>query len=83
MMCSSLNSCRPAPETLCLHSMALDAISQWRGPVSSLGQRTDVQGYRPLPERQFILFPYDLSGDAIRLIPIEEIARRFPKAAST
>jgi len=42
---------------------------------------TDVQGYAPLPERQFILFPYEVSEAGVRLLPLDEIEDRFPKTA--
>ena len=41
----------------------------------------DVQGYAPLPERQFILFPYEVSAAGVRLLPLDEIEDRFPKTA--
>jgi hypothetical protein len=42
---------------------------------------TDVKGYRPLIERQFILFPYDVA-DEVKLLPWSEIASKYPRAAS-
>jgi hypothetical protein len=42
---------------------------------------TDVQGYAPLPQRQFILFPYEISAEAVRLLSIDEIEANYPKTA--
>jgi hypothetical protein len=43
---------------------------------------TDVQGYSPLPQRQYILFPYEVTDEVACLIPFDELARKFPKTAA-
>jgi type I restriction-modification system DNA methylase subunit len=42
---------------------------------------TDVKRYHPLPERQFILFPYEVTGASARLIDFSVIAEKYPKTA--
>jgi hypothetical protein len=42
---------------------------------------TDVQGYAPLPKRQYIIFPYEVGEGGVRLIDFGEISQRFPKTA--
>ena len=42
----------------------------------------DVDAYRPMPERQFILFPYSVIDETATLIPFAQLDREFPKAAS-
>ena len=68
--------------TLRLHSKALDAdFTLETGLFHPLVSGTDVQGYAALPARQYILFPYEVSDEAVRLIPFDEIEKRFPKTA--
>jgi hypothetical protein len=43
---------------------------------------TDVQRYRELPERQYILFPYEVSGTTVGLIEFGRIAERYPQTAA-
>ncbi len=42
---------------------------------------TDVQGYAPLPERQYILFPYQVDDEKVRLISFAELAQSCPRTA--
>ena len=42
---------------------------------------TDVPAYGPLPQRQFIIFPYKVKGDEATLIEFEQIQKNFPKTA--
>src|SRR5207302_7829099 len=46
--------------------------------VKPLVSGTDVKRYEEPPKRQFIIFPYELANDKPRLIPIEELARKYP-----
>jgi type I restriction-modification system DNA methylase subunit len=57
-------------------------VSLEKDLLHSLVSGTDVQGYAPLPERQYILFPYNLKGESVRLIPFETIEKQFPKSAA-
>jgi hypothetical protein len=41
-----------------------------------------VQGYAPLPQRQYILFPYEVTDEVACLIPFDELALKFPKTAA-
>ena len=43
---------------------------------------TDVQGYAPLPQRQYIIFPYEVTDEVDCLIPFDELAHKFPKTAA-
>jgi len=42
---------------------------------------TDVNRYQELPERQYLLFPYNISGDAVSLIDFKIIKTLYPKTA--
>ena len=42
---------------------------------------TDVNRYNELPERQYILFPYQITGDKVELIDFKEINVKYPKTA--
>jgi len=42
---------------------------------------TDVRSYEPLPSRQFILFPYEVDHDTVKLLRMNELIKRFPKTA--
>jgi hypothetical protein len=48
-----------------------------------LASGTDVRRYTTLPQRQYILFPYDVdrSREAAQLIQFDELSARFPKTA--
>lgn len=41
----------------------------------------DVSGYPPLPNRQFIIFPYEIKNEKATLYPFEVIEKRWPKTA--
>ena len=43
---------------------------------------TDVSGYRELPERQYILFPYTIEDEKAALISFAQISKRYPKTAA-
>ncbi|MEK6655514.1 MAG: Eco57I restriction-modification methylase domain-containing protein, partial [Thermodesulfobacteriota bacterium] len=66
-----------------LHSKALG--EDWtfeKSLLFPLVSGTDVQRYRELPERQYILFPYEVSGTTVGLIEFGRIAERYPQTAS-
>jgi len=42
----------------------------------------DVHRYQDLPSRQYILFPYEIDGDVVKLIDFKSIEMNFPKTAS-
>ena len=50
--------------------------------LNPLVSGTDVQGYAPLPRRQYLLFPYEVTNEAASLIPFDQLSRQFPKAAA-
>jgi type I restriction-modification system DNA methylase subunit len=71
------------PKTLRLKSKLLGAerIVE-RDLFFPLVSGTDVSPYSPLPNRQYILFPYVVRDERAELIPFAEIAKRFPKTAA-
>ena len=71
------------PKTLRLKSQALDKeFVLERDLFFPLVSGTDVSGYRTLPERQYILFPYVVNDERAELMPFTEISKRFPKTAA-
>jgi hypothetical protein len=50
--------------------------------LSPLVSGTDVQRYRELPYRQYILFPYEVSGTTVSLIEFGQLAERYPQTAA-
>ena len=69
--------------TLRLRSKALNAeFVLEKDLLHPLVSGTDVQGYAPLPVRQFILFPYEVSDQEVRLLHFEEIEHCAPKTAA-
>jgi len=42
---------------------------------------TDVNRYQELPERQYLLFPYSISGETVSLIDFQIIKSRYPNTA--
>ena len=71
------------PKTLRLKSQALDKeFVLERDLFFPLVSGTDVSGYRTLPERQYILFPYVVNDERAELMPFIEISKRFPKTAA-
>ena len=70
-------------KTLRLKSQALEKeFVLERDLFFPLVSGTDVSGYRDLPERQYILFPYTVKDERAELIPFAEISKRFPKTAA-
>jgi len=68
--------------TIRLRSKSLQAeITLEKDLLHPLVSGTDVQGYGPLPQRQFILFPYDVVDEAAQLISFEDLTNRYPKTA--
>lgn len=43
---------------------------------------TDVKGYKMLPERQYVLFPYEVKDNVVRLLDLEFIIKTFSKTAA-
>ena len=69
-------------ETLLLKSKALG--SEWeleKGLLHPLVSGTDVNRYSVLPERQYIIFPYQ-TQNGVELIEFQEIQRNYPKTAA-
>jgi len=65
-----------------LKSKSLD--SEWmfeKGLLFPLVSGTDIRRYAPLPQRQFVLFPYKVQ-DAVELISMEELSSVYPKTAA-
>ncbi|MBF0229440.1 MAG: Eco57I restriction-modification methylase domain-containing protein [Desulfamplus sp.] len=65
-----------------LKSKSLD--SEWifeKDLLFPLLSGTDVNRYRPLPTRQYILFPYKISNLSEKLIDFELIKKCYPKTA--
>jgi hypothetical protein len=66
-----------------LYSKALDrAWSFEKSPLVPLVSGTDVDSYAPLPNRQYLLFPYRVVSKAAELLSMAEIEERFPKTAA-
>jgi hypothetical protein len=66
-----------------LHSEALG--EDWmfeKNLLFPLVSGTDVQRYLELPERQYILFPYEVSGTTVSLIEFGQLAERYPQTAA-
>jgi hypothetical protein len=77
-----MNLVSEGARTLRLHSKLLNGEFVLEKELfHPLVSGTDVQGYAPLPERQFILFPYEVSNDQVGLLPFEEIKKRAPKTS--
>jgi len=69
-------------DTIKLHSKALGG--DWtfeRGLLFPLVSGTDVQRYGELPERQYILFPYEASRTTVSFIEFSRLAERYPQTA--
>jgi hypothetical protein len=69
--------------TITLHSKAFGG--DWtfeKGLLFPLVSGTDVQRYRELPERQYILFPYEVSRTTVSLIEFSRITERYPQTAA-
>lgn len=53
-----------------------------KGLLFPLISGTDVIRYSQLPERQYILFPYDLADENVPLIDFKTISEKYPNTAS-
>jgi predicted type IV restriction endonuclease len=72
-----------APQTLRLRSKSLG--TDWvfeKGLLFPLVSGTDVDRYRELPERQYILFPYRVDGGSVELMNLNVIAGDYPRTAA-
>ena len=70
-------------QSLKLKSKALD--TEWtfeRRLLFPLVSGTDVSRYCPLPERQFILFPYKVEDESAALIKFDVISKLYPQTAA-
>jgi predicted type IV restriction endonuclease len=66
-----------------LHSKALG--EDWtfeKSLLFPLVSGTDVQRYGELPDRQYILFPYEVSGTTVSLMEFRRLAERCPQTAA-
>jgi hypothetical protein len=69
--------------SLILYSKALG--EEWtleKDLLFPLVSGTDVQRYKKLPDRQYILFPYEISGPSVELIDFSRIEECYPKTAA-
>lgn len=65
-----------------LKSKELDSIWQLEKDLFyPIVSGTDTNRYSELPNRQYVLFPYEISNGKAELISFEEIKTRFPKTA--
>jgi hypothetical protein len=71
-----------SPRTLTLYSKASDdEVVLEKALLHSIVSGTDVQANSPLPSRQFILFPYSVTNEEAKLIPLSEIRESYPRTA--
>jgi len=66
-----------------LHSKALG--EDWtfeKNLLFPLVSGTDVQRYGELPDRQYILFPYEVTGTTVSLIEFRRLAECYPQTAA-
>ncbi|MBU2227652.1 MAG: Eco57I restriction-modification methylase domain-containing protein, partial [Proteobacteria bacterium] len=66
-----------------LHSKSLS--QDWtfeKSLLFPLVSGTDVQRYGELPDRQYILFPYEVSGTTVSLIEFRRLAECYPQTAA-
>jgi len=71
------------PQTLRLESKALK--TEWifeKGLLFPLISGTDVSRYCPLPERQYILFPYRGENESAELIQFDVLSKLYPQTAA-
>ncbi len=69
-------------QTIKLKSEALDAVWTFEKEiVFPIVSGTDVNRYSPLPNRQYIVFPYQVKDEVAALIDFGTLSRHFPKAA--
>jgi hypothetical protein len=57
-------------------------ISLEKGMLFPLISGTDVKRYQKLPERQYIIFPYQLSSGIPELVDWDRIEKEYPKLAA-
>jgi type I restriction-modification system DNA methylase subunit len=75
-----LDAVTEAARTIRLKSKILaEEVTLEKELLHALVSGTDVQGYAPLPSRQYLLFPYTVSNETANLISSQELALRFPK----
>jgi len=68
--------------TIVLKSEALG--KEWtfeKDLLHSLASGTDVDRYSPLPDRQFILFPYEVKNETPSLLDFNFISENFPRTS--
>jgi len=53
-----------------------------KGLLHPIVSGTDVGRYGPLPNRQYVLFPYGVRDECARLIDFKDIERDYPKTAA-
>lgn len=78
-----MNLVKEDSDTLLLKSKALN--KEWRFEkdlLFPLISGTDVSRYAPLPNRQYILFPYKINNKLVELIELDKISRYYPMTAS-
>jgi hypothetical protein len=78
-----MNIVEESESTLKLHSKALG--EDWtfeKSLLFPLVSGTDVQRYRELPYRQYILFPYEVSETTVSLIEFRRLTERYPQTAA-
>ncbi len=76
-----MNLVRENDNTMLLKSVVLD--QEWeleKGLLHPLISGTDVNRFSQLPNRQYIIFPYNVSN-GVKLIDFKEIQRDYPKTA--
>jgi hypothetical protein len=71
------------PQTLKLKSKALNTERTFeKGLLFPLVSGTDVRRYCPLPERQYILFPYRVEDESAELVEFDVISELYPQTAA-
>jgi len=72
----------PQTERVTIQSKALDvAVTLERDLLRPLTSGTDVTRFGPLPERQYVIFPYDDANGRMQLVPWVRMAESCPSAA--
>ena len=77
-----MDAASESSKTIKLRSKSLDR--DWvfeKALMHPLVSGRDISGFAPLPERQFILFPYEVLEEQATLIPFADLEVRFPKTA--
>jgi type I restriction-modification system DNA methylase subunit/predicted type IV restriction endonuclease len=73
---------KETPHVLHLYSKSLN--TDWifeKGLLHPLASGTDVKRYQPLPNRQYILFPYSVRNEIAELIDFDTISNNYKRAA--